>query len=171
MTDAPAFGLVPELMELYPYAPVICTVRDPEAWESSMEGTANASTQWFLRGVLLPLPTMRHFVSYINVLADMWCERYGERVPLTRLSYERHIAWLKRIVPPDRLFFFDVKDGWEPLCRALGKDIPKDISFPRINDGKAIEAAAKKHVRDGLVRWAGILSVLAIIVAILVATR
>ena len=30
-TDAPASGLVPELLSLYPNAKVICTVRDPKA--------------------------------------------------------------------------------------------------------------------------------------------
>lgn len=58
VTDAPANGLIPELLELYPDAKVICTVRDVEAWVKSMEEVASAPTKWFLRGVLLPLPTM-----------------------------------------------------------------------------------------------------------------
>lgn len=168
MVDAPAFALVPELMNVYPNAVVICTVRDPKAWERSIGGIANASMRWFLRAVLFPLPTMRYFVDYIDVLANVWEELYQERVPLTTLSYERHIARLTKIVPPHKLVFFDVKDGWEPLCMALGKDIPKDVPFPRINDGKAIDHWAKKHVQRGLARWFSIVSVLVAVTALFV---
>lgn len=170
-TDAPASGLVPELMEVYPDATIICTVRDPRSWEKSMEGISNAATMWFLRVVLFPLPALRYFVDYINVLRDAWIELYGEREPLTRHTYDRHIAWLKEIVPEDRLVFFDVKDGWEPLCKALGKEVPDGIPFPRINDGEAIDSFAKKHVQRGLVRWAGIVTVGVTVIAIMMMHR
>lgn len=170
-TDAPASGLVPELMEVYPDAKIICTVRDPRSWEKSMEGISNAATMWFLRVVLFPLPALRYFVDYINVLRDAWIELYGEREPLTRQTYDRHIAWLKEIVPEDRLVFFDVKDGWEPLCKALGKEVPDGIPFPRINDGEAIDSFAKKHVQRGLVRWAAIFTVGVTVVAMMMMQR
>ncbi|KAK2597807.1 hypothetical protein N8I77_012569 [Diaporthe amygdali] len=158
VTDAPATGLIPELLELYPDAKVICTVRDSSAWEKSMVGVASASTKWFLRGVLLPLPTMRHFVDYINALRDQWLYLYGETEPPTRVSYNRHIEWLKESVPADRLIFLEVKDGWEPLCKALGKDIP-DMPFPRINDSEAIDKFAAETVTKGLIRWSVLLAV------------
>lgn len=155
-TDAPGAGLIPELLELYPDAKVICTVRDPEAWVESMAGVASASTKWFLRGVLLPLPTMRHFIDYINGLRDQWLYLYGETEPPTRMTYDRHMQWLKETVPEDKLVFVAVKDGWEPLCKALGKDIP-DVPFPRINDGEAIEKFAAKTTMRGLLRWSVLL--------------
>lgn len=157
-TDAPASGLVPELMALYPSALVICTVRDPVSWEKSMETISNAATMWFLRGVLFPLPALRYFVDYINVLREAWITLYGEREPPTKLTYDRHITWLKETVPKDRLVFFNVKDGWKPLCEALGKEVPDGIPFPQINDGEAIDQFAKKHVQRGLLRWAGIVA-------------
>jgi hypothetical protein len=36
----------------------------------------------------------------------------------------------------------DVKEGWEPLCKFLGKPIP-DEGFPRTNDAEATDAATK----------------------------
>lgn len=170
-TDAPASGLVPELIELYPDAKVICTVRDPKSWEESMKGISNAATMWFLRVVLFLLPALRYFVDYINVLREAWIKLYGEREPLTRLTYDRHIAWLKRTVPEDRLVFFDVKDGWEPLCKALGKEVPNGIPFPRINDGQAIDAFAKKYIQRGLVRWAWILAAGVTVMAVIMMQR
>ncbi|KAL8687224.1 MAG: hypothetical protein Q9218_006543 [Villophora microphyllina] len=170
-TDAPASGLVPELLELYPNAIVICTIRDPISWEKSMEAIANTATMWFLRGVLLPLPALRYFVDYINVLGEVWLMLYAERKPPTRVTYERHMNWLKSVVPKDRLVFFDVKDGWEPLCAALGKDVPTGVPFPRINDGEAIDRFAKTHVQRGLIRWGQILAVGIAIVATMVIWR
>lgn len=170
-TDAPGSGLVPELMALYPSAMVVCTVRDPASWEKSMRGISNAATMWFLRAVLFPLPALRYFVDYINVLRKAWIKLYGEREPLTRLTYDRHIAWLKETVPKDRLVFFDVKDGWKPLCKALGKEVPDGVPFPQINDGEAIDRFAKKHVQRGLARWAGIVAVAVVVMAVVLVLR
>jgi hypothetical protein len=69
------------------------------------------------------------------------------------MTFNRHIEQLKKTVPPERLFFFDVKDGWEPLCKALGKPVPKDIPFPRLNDSEAIDRLSKEFVRRGMIRW------------------
>ncbi|KAJ4158147.1 uncharacterized protein LMH87_008686 [Akanthomyces muscarius] len=168
VTDSPGCGLVPELMQLYPDAVVICTVRDAASWEKSMAGVASASTKWFLRVVLLPVPSMRYFVDYINGLRDAWYCAYGETEPPTRQSWERHMQWLKETVPAERLVFFDVRDGWEPLCKALDLPVPVGVPFPQINDGKAIEEFATKQITRGLVRWAaiaGAVSVLGIVAA------
>lgn len=151
-TDFPAVLFTPELLEMYPDAVVICTVRDPEAWEKSMDAVASAATKWFLRFALFPLPGLRHFVDYINALRDAFIYRYGEREPLTTATYARHIAWLKEVVPQEKLFFVDVRDGWGPICAALGKEVP-DEPFPRINDSEAVERVGKETVRRGLERW------------------
>ncbi len=48
--------------------------------------------------------------------------------------FNRHNEEVKRFVPPERLLVYDVKEGWEPLCRFLGVDVP-DEPFPRVNSG------------------------------------
>lgn len=159
--DSPACGFGPELVEIYPDAMVICTTRDSESWARSMDGVANVATMWFLRVVLLPLPTMRFFVDYINGLRVQYIHLYGESEPLSEDVYHKHVAWLERTVPADRLVFFDVRDGWEPLCKALGKDVP-DVPFPKINDSEAIDRLAAKMVGRGLMRWAVILGTTAV---------
>ncbi|KAB8070528.1 P-loop containing nucleoside triphosphate hydrolase protein [Aspergillus leporis] len=156
ITDSPGSQLVPELLELYPDAMVICTVRDPMSWEKSVTQVSNLCTVWCLRLVLLPLPGMRYFIEYVNLVGDQWAKMYGVRQP-DRRTFLQHIEWLKEIVPEERLVFFDVKDGWEPLCKALGKDIP-DIPFPQINDSDEIGRIAKLHIQRGLMRWAGLLA-------------
>jgi hypothetical protein len=48
--------------------------------------------------------------------------------------FEEHYARVRRIVPAERLLVYRVQDGWEPLCRFLGADVP-DEPFPRVNVG------------------------------------
>ncbi|KAF2727452.1 hypothetical protein EJ04DRAFT_517238 [Polyplosphaeria fusca] len=161
-TDTPGAQFVPELLEKFPDAKVICTVRDPEAWVKSMDATANKSLLWFLWIILLPLPTVRHFPKYVDVLQrGRWSELYmpsGDPSTHSTAVYDRHIAWLKKVVPEDQLVFFDVRDGWGPLCQALNVKVP-DVPFPRINDAKAMDEFANKQMMDGLKAWAKILGV------------
>ena len=161
VTDAPAANLVTELLELYLDVVVVCTVRDPVAWEKSMESIISALTMQFLRYMLLPLPVMRFYFDYINLLRDAWFRLYGgTELPIrvtTRITYNAHIAWLQRVVTEEKLVFFDVREGWEPLCKALGKDVPEGVGLPRITDAEAIERFAKEQVKRGLVRRAAIL--------------
>ncbi|KAL5358602.1 P-loop containing nucleoside triphosphate hydrolase protein [Aspergillus floccosus] len=176
ITDAPGSQLVPELMQLYPDAKVICSVRDPVLWAKSMNQVHGYTSLWFLKVLLLPLPRMWNFVDYLWLLTGQWGERYvdeevrGDTIVrrnakatgdllLNEEMYAKHVEWLKEIVPEERLVFFDVNDGWEPLCRALGKDVPKDIAFPHMNDSEAIERTAKYHIQRALMRWMGIVAV------------
>ncbi|KAF2028327.1 hypothetical protein EK21DRAFT_70011 [Setomelanomma holmii] len=152
VTDSPFNGFVEELLKLYPDAIVICTTREPEAWVESMATVANAASLWFLSFILFPLPGMRHFPTYINLLRRQWVHLYGKPEPADQEHCVAHMAYLKRVVPAEKLFFFDVRDGWGPLCKALGRDVP-DVEFPRVNDGKAIDELAKGMILRGMGRW------------------
>jgi len=155
VTDAPFSGLVEHLVALHPDALVICTTRDPASWVRSMEGLRGVVTGLFLRFALLPLPGIRHFPAFVDALQRQWRHLYGTTGGgVTPETYHRHMAYLQRVVPADRLVFVDVKDGWEPLCRALGVQVPRDVEFPRINDSEAIARRAEELVREGLKRWA-----------------
>ncbi|PYH43127.1 sulfotransferase family protein [Aspergillus saccharolyticus JOP 1030-1] len=163
ITDAPASHLVPELLTLYPNAKVVVTVRDRQAWIQSVDTLASVVTPWFLWAVLLPLPGMRHFMTFISLVRAQWGCVYEGKAQDKAWVYHRHLEWLKEVVPADQLVVFDVKDGWELLCRGLGVEVPpKDVPFPRINDAKAMEQGAADHIRRGLVRWAVGLGVLGV---------
>ena len=45
-------------------------------------------------------------------------------------GFEQHVEMLKRSVPPASLLVYNVREGWEPLCKFLGVPVP-DSPFPR----------------------------------------
>ncbi|SPO04710.1 uncharacterized protein DNG_07395 [Cephalotrichum gorgonifer] len=152
--DQPAALFVPELLELYPDAIVICTVRNPESWERSMRSVSRKSALWSvgLGLILLPLPGLRHFVAYANCLRRCFVYMYEEGESLTTHTYRRHIEWLKEVVPEHRLFFVNVREGWIPLCDALGMDVP-DVPFPAIDDEEAMRRVSKETIMRALKIW------------------
>ncbi|KAI0471568.1 P-loop containing nucleoside triphosphate hydrolase protein [Xylariaceae sp. FL0804] len=162
-TDAPACLFVPELLRLYPDANVVCTVRDPAAWARSVDATSAQSLPAYLKVLLLPLSPMRLFPRFLAAMcAGRWGELYdapgGPPVAPGIEVWGKHMAHLRAVVPPERLVFFDVRDGWEPLCEALGCEVPKGVEFPRVNDGDAIDAFARELMIKALGRWAVIIA-------------
>jgi len=159
-TDLPSNAFVEELMEVYPDAKVICTVRDPDKWWQSIRPVIEKGNLTVLSWILAPLPTLRMFRTYHDALDHgsfgETIYRPGETKKPSRVTYDRHIEHLKKVVPKDKLFFFDVRDGWEPLCAILGVPVPKDMPFPKLNDAEAIESFMKASVKRGLMAWAGI---------------
>jgi hypothetical protein len=53
--------------------------------------------------------------------------------------YERHNDAVKRAIPPQRLLVYEASQGWEPLCRFLGKPVPSG-PFPRVNTTEEFRA-------------------------------
>ena len=54
--------------------------------------------------------------------------------------------WMEKImntVPPERLLVYNVKEGWDPLCKFLGMDIPNH-PFPRKNNRLAKKEADRE---------------------------
>ena len=143
--DWPACSFYEELMETFPEAPVILTVRDPAEWYESMR-----STIYELRTLTTgPLPVRAAFafaglfvpgVAGTVRLADriVWENtfdgRFEDRDHAMEV-FERHNEAVRRRVPPERLLVFDVREGWEPLCNFLGVEAP-DGPFPRLNEAR-----------------------------------
>lgn len=79
----------------------------------------------------------------------MW-EKGLEATPLEQVR-EAHTAWLRRVVWTEKLFFFNVKDGWGPLCEILGCEVPTGVDFPRENKQMATVAFMEKQVKRGFI--------------------
>lgn len=166
VTDTPANLFVPELLQCYPNAIVICTVRDRAKWEKSIDAASAPAKTIGLGLLLAPLPVMRHLIPFLwTMRRSRWQELYfqdsneGATRPVWQV-WDEHMRYLEALVPADRLFYFDVKDGWEPLCKILHCKVP-DVPFPHVNDGAAMEAWVKQQIGTAVLVWACILAVLA----------
>ena len=63
-----------------------------------------------------------------------------------RSCYVKHNLYVQSIVPKENLLVWQVSDGWEPLCKFLGKEVP-EVPIPHDNktgDSKFIEEYAWK---------------------------
>ena len=119
---------------------VVLTVRDsPEQWASSflptigMHPDALSSLPWSLVGAVGKLaPLVRSLYGLYPR------EQAAPGNPLDpavlQAAYKRHNAAVRAAVPADRLLEFNVKEGWEPLCRFLELAKCPTTPFPRAND-------------------------------------
>ena len=57
-------------------------------------------------------------------------------------AHDAHLVKVRKMVPKERLLEFNVKQGWEPLCKFLDKPVP-DTDFPHINDRMVAAAIVK----------------------------
>jgi Sulfotransferase domain len=74
------------------------------------------------------------------------------------------MTYVKRVVPKEKLFFFDVKDGWEPLCEILGCPVP-DEPFPKLNNADENREFMASFLQQALFKWLQIIAILAGVVA------
>ena len=68
-------------------------------------------------------------------------------------GYNRAYDEARRIVPEEQRLEFSLDQGWEPLCRFLGNEIPNK-PFPHANDSASFEAGIKVLVKRMYLRAA-----------------
>ena len=55
-----------------------------------------------------------------------------------RQAYRKHNLYVQSVVPKEDLLIWNLKEGWEPLCSFLGKEIP-DGPIPHDNKTGDVE--------------------------------
>ena len=133
MVDHPGCAYWRKLMDHYPDAKVLHTVRDPDKWFESTQATIFNPQ----RPDPPPGTPMGAFFAQIQA----W---YGgdmhDRGFMTDV-FRRHTEAIVAGVPKDRLLVFDVAQGWGPLCEFLGVTVP-DTPYPRENSTAEFQARA-----------------------------
>ncbi|KAH6684273.1 hypothetical protein B0J14DRAFT_572535 [Halenospora varia] len=157
VTDCPCILFSGELAEIYPESIVICTTRDPAKWWVSFQETSKTVMKPWLVVAFQSMPSLRYFGKWIEGLRHRHAVVYnnGEWYESGPDHLEKHYAYLKSVIPKDRLFFFNVKDGWGPLCKILDLPIP-DEPFPFANDKEAVKAFIAELAKQALIRWAAL---------------
>lgn len=122
-----------ELAAFYPDAKIVLTVRDPDEWYDSVSAT------------ILKLMDQRgqidnpHVAGLVDMAHDLievgeFNGRMRDRDYAISV-FNKRIADVKAAFPSSRLLTFDVAEGWEPLCKFLGCDVPA-ITFPKLNSSR-----------------------------------
>jgi len=160
--DAPAALVYRELMERYPNAKVILTVRDEEKWVESALGTISpVSPAWNLIYRITGLLNPEFLRMTLNVVWTPFCGGVAQARDRDCLlaAFRAHNDQVRaHVVPEEKLLVLDVQEGWASLCKFLDKPIP-DVPFPRSWDSvqfkKMIAAKQKKAVTRLMMMGAG----------------
>ena len=160
--DWPSARYYRELMDFYPEAKVLLSVRDAEAWVRSMRGTV-----W---GLFHANSVMRHLSDARAVIDPLW-NRF--LTLMTRMNWDPETGVLagdhasdeglaaimarwndevKATVPADRLLVWDPSDGWEPLCEFLSVEVPAE-PLPRLNDTSSFREGMTGGALGVLSEW------------------
>ncbi|KAK4225773.1 hypothetical protein QBC38DRAFT_481997 [Podospora fimiseda] len=141
VTDAPCSLFASEIISAYPKAKVILNQRhDETAWQKSLVNTlvkANESwsfwlASWFDRECFWAWHVYERFLwPALFRVGPGETLRDGVEKRAEMVSRE-HCAMIRGLVPKERLLEWYIEDGWEPLCKFLGKPVP-DVPFPHAN--------------------------------------
>lgn len=139
--DYPEASFYKVLMERYPDAKVVLSVRDPERWYESARNTiyraSEAANSPLIFVIARFVPRLRGMKRAVNMNDDLiWKRGFDGRFEDREYAmdvFRRHNEEAKRHVPPEKLLVYEVKEGWGPLCDFLGVPVP-DEPFPRLND-------------------------------------
>lgn len=179
MTDNPPASFAPELIRAYPNAKVLLNIRDnPDVWVTSFSKTILPIEEAFhcpsrnpyvlFRRWLQPQSSLRGVVDRLVLYAPNAAIHFRKRGREMYLEHNQRIRDLMK-GKEDRFLEFNVKEGWEPLCRFLEKDVPHH-EFPRLNDTMEFqriwkeEEAAYYEVDGGKIRtlMAGVVGMVAV---------
>jgi len=143
ITDYPGAFYYRELAELYPNAKIILTVRDnADAWIKSVDYTIGHFFQarspwgvWPDPGIYLLFRLNPVFWKFSNVLGS-----FNDHDLLQDHESKRkyYLSWKENVTQyfkgqQEKLLVFNVKEGWDPLCKFLNVPVP-EIPFPRVNE-------------------------------------
>jgi hypothetical protein len=158
--DWPGGYFYGRLIEAYPEAKVLLSVRDGESWERSFRETI-----WTMSHgqTLMPLlaqaraevePRWKRYLELVDRM--FWGPEgtFSEGDEPSQLieQMHRHNEEVQRVVPAERLLVWDVKDGWEPLCEFLQLDVP-DGPLPHANDRDTFLQRVIGGALDSLQGW------------------
>lgn len=119
--DTPVVDFYNEILLTYPNAKVILTVRDVKGWMRSR----HKFYSYYSHGCHKWLAPWRRGAQYV----------YGTECPSREQALKRYLQHNRNVydaVPVGRLLVMDIAggDGWQKLCRFIGRPVPTNITFP-----------------------------------------
>ena len=121
--DWPVGSFWPEVSAAFPDALILLSTRSADSWWKSASETIfptsakAAGTPWH--------------AMWMELARTRFTPHLDDRAAAIA-AYEHHNAEVRARAPQGRLLEWTAKDGWGPLCRALGVAVP-DEPFPHAN--------------------------------------
>jgi hypothetical protein len=143
VTDSPSNAFASDLITAYPSAKVVLVEREVETWFTSFDKNVISSFAAPLTRLLVILePTFIGKQGRIGqlLMRGQWgASSFYQWRQNAREKYMDHNATIKKMVPKERLLVYKLGSGWEPLCQFLGKGVPREVSFPRVNETEELK--------------------------------
>ncbi|CAF1456705.1 unnamed protein product [Rotaria sp. Silwood1] len=147
--DAPSCDFAVELARAYPEAKVILLYRAPDKWYKSHQHLrAQFNLSYWELFLILQEKRARSLVQMARAEYAWWDEvyDYSNRGKDVMPFYMNKI---RTNIDAKRILEFKVQDGWEPLCKFLGKEIPEE-DFPHSNDAQALSEERNQIKNEAL---------------------
>lgn len=160
--DWPGAFFYRDLMEAYPDAKVLLSVREGPSWEASMTGTIWGT--FYGDAMVHDLSNAwgrvdSRWADYITLMKAMWeksgllaSEWEGPGSGSMARAMEAYNEDVRRTVPADRLLVWKPADGWAPLCEFLEVDVPA-VPVPHLNDSREFVDKISDWALEALGRW------------------
>ncbi len=142
IVDWPGAACWQQMAEAFPDAPVLLSVRDADAWWKSASSTIFAVTGNIddPEGPTVPGGPSPEWISMGDTMLKAFCPDWRDEES-AKAAYLAHNDAVRSLVDPNRLVEWRPGDGWEPICAALGLDVPA-VAFPHVNTTAEFRAMA-----------------------------
>ncbi|OAQ78830.1 tpr repeat containing protein [Purpureocillium lilacinum] len=157
-TDFPGFWFIDDLMDMYPNAPLVLNQRKGggEAWFKSLMDSLGFFMSLTYYVICFPIKADRLHYTVHQVAGPRWVTKFGAP-PGPDFYYKYQEFVLREAKKRGReVLVWKAEDGWEPLCKFLGKAVPKDTPFPWVNDAATMSTLKKILVVRGILSWAAL---------------
>lgn len=174
VTDQPSCFFWEQIHKAYPDAKIVYSERKEDEWWKSFLNQITSSDNFVEKLMGRLAPSWYRFDRWMQLMLtscfNKWHKdslfrpmRWNEM--RLRMTYRLHNSYVKQNAPKDKFFVFNIKEGWEPLCKFLELPIP-DTPFPHKNKNANLKNEMKtptivrmeKEIGCSLVLITGVLS-------------
>jgi hypothetical protein len=152
IVDAPTLDFYKEIHQAYSKAKIILTVRcSDEKWLESFQNTIRPvmrSNFYYFYTHLIRYLRLQHIL--VRKISTKWRSMYGEIGPSLHSKYNQRVINENK---EGEVLVFNGKEGWAPLCKFLGVNIPENIPFLNVNDTDEFKRRTISAMVIGLSAW------------------
>lgn len=146
-------------MDMYPDAPVVLNQREGggAAWFRSFQGSLGffGTLTYYL--LCFPVKSDRLHWTIHQIAGRTCVKKFGVGFGPEFYDVYQDFVQLEAEKRGRRVLIWRAEDGWGPLCKFLGKEVPKDEPFPWVNDAATMSTVKAALVVRGILSWAAIL--------------